>query len=91
MHTTTDTMTPQQALDIAETWVTQRKQVRAQLVAMARQQYPHQDYLIDRNTALPGEGFSGWRHNTVRKLHQFPGELSTTTLAHLAQGILPTR
>jgi hypothetical protein len=61
-----------EAIKAARDWVKHRKEVRMQLIEAARRQHPH---------LVTPEMDS--RYNEIRKLHQFPSDLSEQRLLEL--------
>lgn len=68
-------MDEQEAIQLARNWIVVRKRVRAQLIAAARAVHPASQF----GFAIAGQG----DENTVRKLYQFPSDLSEERLLRL--------
>jgi hypothetical protein len=75
-------ITNAQAVKLVSDYAVVRKQVRERLIAMAR----------DNNPAATGSAtHPGWSSTEVRKLYQFPSDLSDERLLKLATGLHPNQ
>lgn len=60
-----------EAIKAAFAWLEIREEVRKELIEAAREAHPHSEYSF------------GWENSTVRKLYQFPSDLSEQRLLGL--------
>lgn len=74
--TSDDQLDPTEAVQMARDWVAVRKTVRTHLIALARAAHPHPVVDSPRGT---------WESSDVRKLYQFPSDLSDERLLKLVE------
>jgi hypothetical protein len=69
-------MTREQAIKAAFAWLEIRKEVREELIKAAREAHPLEADIAEAPV-------KPWENNTVRKLYQFPSDLSEERLLGL--------
>lgn len=72
-------MTDKEAIELALNWVSKRKEVRNQLIALAREKNPEKNW----SETLDGDGLETRSGRELRKLYHFPHDLSEERLLNL--------
>ncbi len=78
-------MTREEAITVARSWMHVRKEVRRQLIAAARDANPVDAPLAGVPTF--DDQTQGWPSNDIRKLWQFPSDLSEERLLALIDSV----
>lgn len=80
-----------EALALATQWVSARKDVRSRLIKLARANHPAATYMVDPlDQDAWDNSWHGWTDNAVRKLYQYPADLSDERLLGLADATTTT-